>query len=294
MPEPPKLPPIATSPLSVVLLARDDAAHLEAVAASWTTFLNGLGREFELILIDDGSRDGSAERLAEIATRHPHLRIISHEEPKGEGVALAAGLAATKYPLVCYSRCEPRYQPSDLKKLLKEIDKVHIVSGFRAGLSSPAIVRVANYVYRVTCVIIFSHAPPPSPGWLGWRRLFARWLVRAGFGLRSRDIACPYRLFRREILARLPLQSRGSFAHVELLAKANFLGHLISEEVPLGDRQHPVIPEERRHESLGSVLRDAYRVFSHAEFSPVRVEPPPPANPDPQPADSQPQPSLTP
>jgi glycosyltransferase involved in cell wall biosynthesis len=296
MPELPILPPIADAPLSVVLLARDDADRLERVTSNWVTYLNGLGREFELILVEDGSRDGSGERVAEIARRHRHLLVIRHDYPKGEGAALAAGLAAARYPLVCYCRCDPRYQPSDLRRLLKEIDKVHIVSGYRAGRAPPSPVRTMGLVYRIFCTIVFSHAPAPSPGWLGWNRLFGRWLVRACFGVRSRDIACPYRLLRREILVRIPLQSGGSFAHVELLAKANFLGHLIAEEVPLGDRQHPVVAEELRHERLRDVFTDAMHVFSHAEFGPAHLEKPepPPAAPSEQPPPVVPQPSPTP
>jgi glycosyltransferase involved in cell wall biosynthesis len=270
MPELPTLSPISAAPLSVVLLARDDAAHLESVTASWVTHLNGLDREFELILVEDGSRDGSAERVAALAERFPRLRVIRHDYPRGEGVALAAGLAAAKHPLVACCRCEPRYQPSDLRKLLREIDKVHIVSGFRAGRAPPPSVRVAGLLYGIFCRVVFSHAPTPSPGWLGWRRLVGRWIVRACFGVRSRDVGCPYRLLRREILVRIPLQSRGSFARVELLAKANFLGHLIAEEVPLGDRQRPVVPEDLRHERLRDVLADARRVFSHPDFGPAR------------------------
>lgn len=271
MPEIPTLPPIADAPLSVILLARDDAAHLEKVTAGWVAFLNGLGREFELILVEDGSRDGSAELVTTLAERHPHLRVVCHELPRGEGAALTAGFAAARHPLVLCTRCEPRYQPGDAKKLLKEIDKVHLVSGFRTGLPVPYGVRLLERLQQAFSVVVFSHMPLRSPGWLGWKRQLGRWLVRVAFGVRSRDIGCPYRLLRREILARIPLQSRGSFARVELLAKANFLGHLIAEEVPLGDRRHPVLPEELRHERLRDVFADARRVFSHPDFGPVRL-----------------------
>ena len=274
MPELPTLAPIAAAPLSVVLLARDDAAHLEAVIAGWTAHLNSLGREYETILVEDGSRDGSAELLPVLSARHPRLQIVRHEFPQGEGPTLAAGLGRARYPLVLYVRCEPRYLPSDFRKLLKEIDKVHLVSGYRAGWPVPLAWSLAGGVYRSFYRLVFSHAPDPLPGWLGWRRHFGRLLVRAVFGVRCRDVACPYRLLRREILARIPLQSRGSFGHVELLAKANFLGYLMAEEVPLGDRQRPVVPEELRHERIRDVLADARRLFAHPRFGPVQLQEP--------------------
>ncbi len=296
MPAPPTLPPVADAPVSVVLLARDDAAHLEAVTAGWVTFLNGLGREFELILVEDGSRDGSAERVAALAARHPHLRVLRHDLPRGEGAALSAGLAAARHPLVCYARCEPRYHPGDLRKLLKEIDKVHLVPGYRAGRPVPRGWRLLASLCSALGRVVFSHPLTPLPGWLGWRRHLGRALVRAFFGVRSRDVGCPYRLLRREILARIPLQSRGSFAHAELLAKANFLGHLIAEEVPLGDRQHPVEPEGLRHERRRDVFADARRVFARPDFGPARPAAPaaaPAAAPEAAPG-AVPQPSPAP
>lgn len=271
MPELPNLPPIADAALSVVLLARDDADHLEAVVGRWVEFLNGLGREYELILVEDGSRDGSAQCVEATAQRHPNLRVVQHPYPAGAGVALAAGLGAARFPLVCYVRCEPRYQPADLRKLLQEIDKVHLVSGYRAGQPMPRGWRLLGTIYRAASKVVLGSAPARLPGWLGWRRHLGRLLVRILFGVRCHDVACPYRLLRRDILARMPVQSVGSFAHVELLAKANFLGHLLAEEVPLGDRQRPVRPEESR-EPFRLARADFWRLLKHPDFGPARLE----------------------
>jgi hypothetical protein len=286
MPEFPPLPPVAAEPLSVVLLARDDAAHVEAVVADWVTHLNGLDRDYEVLLVDDGSGDGTADRAAALADRFARVRLLRHDAPRGEGAALAAGVAAARFPLLCYARCEPRYRPADLSRLLKEIDRVHLASGYRAGRAVPPGWRLVGRLYRFFCRVVFSQAPPPLPGWLGWRRHAGRLLVRVLFGVRNHDVACPFRLIRREIFARIPLQSQGTFAHVEILAKANFLGHLIGEEVPLGDRSRPVVPEERTAEPPGHVFAEGYRVFSHPDFGPVTVATKPAAPPagDPPPS----------
>jgi glycosyltransferase involved in cell wall biosynthesis len=275
MPDLPPLPPVANEPLSVVLLARDDAAHVGPVVAGWVAYLNGLGREYELLLVDDGSADRTAELASELALRHGRVKLLSHREPRGEGAALATALKTARYPLLSYARCEPRYRPSDLKRLLQEIDRVHLVSGYRGGRPVPAPLRLLGHVYRGFCRVVFSHAPAPLPGWLGWRRHAGALLARVFFGVRNRDVACPYRLARRSAFARIPIQSAGSFAHVEVLAKANFLGLLLGEEVPLGDRARPVVPEEGRGDGPGRVAREAYRVFRSADFGPPgkRAEP---------------------
>jgi hypothetical protein len=157
--------------------------------------------------------------------------------------------------------------------LLKAIDAVHLVTGYRAGVPVPAGLRVLGFANRLLCRVVFSAAPPPLPGWLGWRGHAGQLLCRALFGLRTRDVVCPYRLLRRDIVARLPIQSDGPFAHIELLAKANFLGCILGEEVPLGDKGRPVPPAPRDGDPHRGFFADGRRVFNHPDFGPASVAP---------------------
>jgi glycosyltransferase involved in cell wall biosynthesis len=272
MPDVPSLPPIATEPLSVVLLARNAAGHLETVVASWVTYLNGLDRPYEICLVDDGSTDGSADLGRQLAERHGQLRFLVLPAAKGDGACLRAALAEVKHPLLFYAHCDPRYQPADLRKLLQQIDKVHIVPGYRAGRPVPSFWRALGALYRGFCRVAFGHAPEQLPGWLGWRRHLGQWLARFFFGVRTRDPGCPFRLLRRSIFVRIPIQSDGAFAHVEILAKANFLGHVLAEDVPLGERNRPVEVETTPGDRPGRVLADAWRVFNHPDFGPPRLD----------------------
>lgn len=88
MPELPRLSPIASEPLSVVLLTRNQASHLEALLAAWVTFLNGLDREFELIVVDDGSTDGTGELAEKLTAGYRRVVVRRHERAQGEGAAL--------------------------------------------------------------------------------------------------------------------------------------------------------------------------------------------------------------
>ena len=267
MPDVPSLPPIATEPLSVVLLARNAAGHLETVVASWVTYLNGLDRPYEICLVDDGSTDGSADLGRQLAERHGQLRFLVLPAAKGDGACLRAALAEVKHPLLFYAHCDPRYQPADLRKLLQQIDKVHIVPGYRAGRPVPSFWRALGALYRGFCRVAFGHAPEQLPGWLGWRRHLGQWLARFFFGVRTRDPGCPFRLLRRSIFVRIPIQSDGAFAHVEILAKANFLGCVLGEEITLGDRQRPIPLDRRRSDPVGLVLREGFRLFQNPKFS---------------------------
>jgi glycosyltransferase involved in cell wall biosynthesis len=269
MPEFVELPPIASEPLSVVLLADNDAAHLEKIVADWVTYLNGLGREYEIVLVDDGSTDATVKLITGVTDRFRRVKVLRHNERRGEGAALRTGLAAARHPLVFYTRCDPRYPPNDLRKLLAEIDKVHLIGGYRAGQPVPLFWRIVGGVERVFSRVVLSYSSPPLPGWLGWRRHAGRLLARAVFGVRNQDISCPYRLLRRDILTRMPIQSDGPFVHVEMLAKATFLSRYLGEEIPLGDRAHPFPLEVQ--ETKDGVFADARRLFQRPDFGPPKV-----------------------
>jgi glycosyltransferase involved in cell wall biosynthesis len=278
MPELPRLPPIAAEPLSVVLLARNRAGTLEATLSAWVTFLNGLDREYEVIVVDDGSSDGSGELAEKLAARYRRVVVRRHERPLGEGAALRTALSAAHHPLFFYTLADPHYQPADLGKLLRkrpdpqkpdlEIDHVHLLPAARCGSAMPWPGRILGLSWRIVCRIVFSHAPERWPGWLGWKRHAAALLARILFGIRYRDVACPFRLLRRDIFSRLPLQSDGVFVHVELLAKANYLGLMMGEEVPLEPGHYPPLTHEMSRDELQQLRADARRVIRHPQFRP--------------------------
>src|SRR4051794_18727040 len=233
MPEPPKLPPVAKQPLSLVLLARDAEGHLRDLVRKWDALLRQRGVAHEIVLVDDGSTDRTAAFSAELGTSLPALKVWRHEARRGSGAALRTGLAAARLPLVAYAPCDPAYEPAALTKLLAEIDHAHFLSGFRAGRRVPWPWRLAGKLWRLGERVVFGHSMSVClPGWLGWRRHLGAVLARVCFGVRLRAPACPFKLFRREILARAPIQSDGEFAHVELLAKINF-AICWGDEVPL-------------------------------------------------------------
>jgi glycosyltransferase involved in cell wall biosynthesis len=282
MAELPRLPPISSQPLSVVLLARNPGGHLDTVLSAWVTFLNGLDREFEVIVADDGSTDGSGERAEALAASYRRVRILRLAKAQGEGAALRAALEIAQHPLLFYTLCDPHYQPSDLGRLLRkrpdpnkpdlEIDQVHIMSAARGGARMPWLWRLTGMLWRMIFRLLFTQAPERLPGWLGWKRHLARILVRTLFGVRYHDIACPFRLHRRAIFARIPLQSDGAFVHVEILAKANYLGHIMGEEVPLEPGHDPPLQSKWSREEWEQLLTDARRVLTHPDFGYARLE----------------------
>jgi glycosyltransferase involved in cell wall biosynthesis len=251
MTEHPPREPMAQAPLSLILVASQSAVALDATLDGWHAELATLAPTHEIIIVEDAASD-SIRQLAEAWCQlHPNSRILPQSQPGGIGACLRDGLAAARYPLVAYCLGSAGYHPADLKSMLAVIDEVDLVTGIRARAGKRIRLPLKEHLYR--------------------------WLVRLVFGVRLKDVDCPFKLFRRTIFSRIPIQSAGGFVHAEILAKANFLGCLMTElpvEVDTA-APAPIDLRERRAEAL--------RVFRNADFGPTFL--PAPAE---QPSDQQP------
>jgi len=256
--------PIATSPLSIVLVAHNAEARLAQNIRGWTEVLDSLQRDYEIILVDDGSSDGTAKAGADLAAGQPRLKVLTQQSPGGFGAALRTGLTAAQHPLVCYSTCDVTYQTRQLQRLLDRIDKVDVVSGYRAGRPVPPLLRTTGFFWRWLVRIIFGIPLDPLPGWLGGKSHAYQKLIRLLFGVRLGDTDSAFKLFRREIFDKIPIQSDGEFVHAEILAKANFTGCLM-DEVALDE-----VAEWRSDPRRFSELRS---VFRQPDFGPGATKP---------------------
>jgi glycosyltransferase involved in cell wall biosynthesis len=239
-------------------------------------------RGYEILVVDDGSTDGTAALAEALAAKRPQVRILRHETRRGEGAALRTGLAAARHPLLLTGTCDRQYQPDDLPRLLTDIDKVHVAVGYRVWQPVPLPLRLLGWLYRLFIRVALAHPLEPLPGWLGWGGWAAHVRARLCLGLRVHDVLCPFRLYRRAIFDRIPIQSDGPFAQVEVLAKANFLGYVMTE-TPV--RHQPPAAASKADADAGAARRQAgadfRRVFSHPDFGPVTL--PAPDGPRPAP-----------
>jgi cellulose synthase/poly-beta-1,6-N-acetylglucosamine synthase-like glycosyltransferase len=236
-------PPIASAPLSVVLVVRDTDADCEGVVAGWMEQITDLSREYEILLVGDGSSD-EVPRLAEsLGKQYPHLKLLRNDESRGIGAALRTGLAAARHPLICYTTCDREYDPSNLKHLLQWIDQTDLVGGYRVSSSGGRARTIGELVLR--------------------------WLARILFAVRLRDPECFFLLARRSIFGRIPIQSDGPFALIEILAKANFLGCIMSEApVTFRPRDRASSPTTG---AFSQALAELCRVFFGPDFGPRDV-----------------------
>jgi putative flippase GtrA len=185
-------------------------------------------RDYEIILIDDGSRDGSGALADEYAARDRHIRAIHHPENRGYGEALKTGIRAAHMDYIFFTDADLQFDIVELNALLAHLPGPAAVIGYRAPRRDP-FMRLVN-----------------AWGWNVLNRLL--------FGLKVRDIDCAFKLFKREVVQALPLQAGGAMASAEILIRLTRAGHEV-KEVPVSHRPR------RRGSPTGAKLSVIYRAF---------------------------------
>jgi glycosyltransferase involved in cell wall biosynthesis len=230
MSEPSPRPAIATAPLSVVLIARVMDPELPARVQGWNTLFVRRGGEYEIILVVDGNgHDPATEQLPTPFANDPCIRLIQLEMSRGFGAALRTAIEAARFPLLFYTSADGQYNSEDFKLLLDQIDHVDLISGCRDANPAPFWQRGLASVWHGFLRVVMGVTPEKVRCWPGWEEHRRSWFAWAVFGLRLHDVDCAFRLFRREIFERIPIQSDSAFAQVEILAKANFLGCIMTQ-----------------------------------------------------------------
>jgi len=164
---------------SVVVPVYDERDNLEILLKSLTEVMDLLGKEYEIICVNDGSRDGSDEVLRALKRKYGQLRVVEFERNCGLTAALDAGFSMAKGDIVISMDADMQNDPRDIPKLLKEIGDYDVVCGVRSGRHDPWLrivsSRIANYVRnRIT-------------------------------GENITDVGCTLRVYKRKFLARLKL-----------------------------------------------------------------------------------------
>jgi glycosyltransferase involved in cell wall biosynthesis len=193
--------------LSYFFPAHNEEANLGALVEEALAALPTLAEEFEIIVVDDGSRDATPAIADRLAIAQPGIvRVVHHPTNLGYGAALRSGFRAARFDLVCFTDGDRQFRVADLARLtarLQAPDSPDVVAGFRLRRADPPI-----------------------------RALYARlyWLAnRVWFGLPLRDIDCACKLFRHAALEDLRVESGGAFFSAELLIKLRASGRTVVE-----------------------------------------------------------------
>lgn len=177
------------------------AALLEEALATLPRF----AEEFEVIVVDDGSSDRTADVVASYAGEGERVRLVSHDVNRGYGEALRSGLAAARGDTVFFTDADRQFHLDDIERLLEQYGRSPFVVGYRLKRNDPRHRLFVARVYHAT--------------------------LKAVFGLRVRDVDCAFKLLDRGALdaIRPQLVSRSAFISPELLIRAQMAGVTITE-----------------------------------------------------------------
>jgi len=235
----------ARQSISVVFPAFNEEHNVAKAVEQAIGFLDLLFPDWEVIVVNDGSRDQTGKIIEELAQRHERVVALHHPENRGYGAALRSGIMAAGKELIFFCDSDLQFHMNELLLLLTWIEQYDMVIGYRQRRMDP-------FYRRVNA--------------LGWKTL-----VRLLLGLRVRDIDCAFKVFRRLVFRAIEIQSVGAMVNTEILVKATRMG-LRLKEVPVthfprengtqtGAKLRVVVKAFRELFRMRFALRDVNPVF---------------------------------
>ncbi|HVZ21438.1 MAG TPA: glycosyltransferase family 2 protein [Vicinamibacterales bacterium] len=202
-------PPSGSPPsLSVFFPAYNDSGTIASMVIRAVAAASALTPDYEVIVVNDGSGDATAEIADELVrTYAPHVRAIHHQKNRGYGGALQTGVRSATKDLIFYTDGDAQYDPAELTLLWQALTaETDVVNGYKISRSDP--------LHRIVIGRLYHH------------------IVSVMFGLTLRDVDCDFRLMRRSIFDRVELRQTSGVICLEMMKKIQDAGfHVV--EVPV-------------------------------------------------------------
>jgi glycosyltransferase involved in cell wall biosynthesis len=195
--------PAKPAGLSVFFPAYNDSGTIASMVIRTVQTASKLTPDFEVIVVDDGSADGTADIADELARTYPQVRAVHHPINRDYGAALQTGFRSATKELIFYTDGDAQYDPTELTLLWERIADADLVNGYKISRADP--------VHRIFIGRLYHH------------------VVSLMFGLTLRDVDCDFRLMRRTIFERINLEKTSGIICVEMMKKIQDAGFRIVE-----------------------------------------------------------------
>ena len=191
--------------ISVFFPAYNEESNIKKVVLLTQSILENIAKKYEIIIIDDGSKDKTSEEVNKI--KNNKIRLIKHDKNKGYGAALASGFYNSKYELIAFTDADGQFDFSEIKNFVSKQKETNadLVIGYY-------IKRRVSFIRKLNTLL--------------WQLI-----VRILFSLKVKDIDCGFKLIKKSVIEKIPkLESqRGAFISTEFLVKAKLTGFKIIE-----------------------------------------------------------------
>ncbi|MDP3941765.1 MAG: glycosyltransferase family 2 protein, partial [bacterium] len=185
----------------------NDWGTIGSLVATLDSVLQQVAKEYEIIIVDDGSEEKSREVLKMLKKKFSKLRIITHKKNLGYGGAVKTGIKASKLEWIFYTDGDAQYDPRELKTLVEKMRPgTDIVNGYKIKRSDPLHRVIAGRIYH--------------------------YIVKILFNVPIRDTDCDFRLMRKSIFDQVVLEANSGLICAELIKKIADFGYKF-QEVPV-------------------------------------------------------------
>jgi glycosyltransferase involved in cell wall biosynthesis len=189
--------------LSVFLPSHNEEANVERVVGGYLAALPQFAQRYEVIVVNDGSRDRTGAIAERLAADDSHVRVVHHEVNRGYGDAVTSGIRAARLPYVLLSDGDGQFDPNELGKLVAFVPEYDVVVGRRVHRADRLMRKLNGEAWTL--------------------------LMRMLLGVGIHDIDCGFKLFKRELLDRIELRARGAMISTELMMRLAGLGARVRE-----------------------------------------------------------------
>jgi len=180
--------------LSIVLPAYNEEANIERAVRGAASAAEALVPDYEVVVVNDGSRDGTGAVLGGLAAAFgPRLVVVDLPENLGYGAALKVGFRTARGALVFYTDSDNQFDLTELRDFLPLMAECDAALGYRRDRKDTALRRFVSSGFN----------------FLAW----------AAFGVRVRDMNCSFKLFRGDLIRSLPIESTDFFVDTEIVAR---------------------------------------------------------------------------
>ncbi|MEE2751576.1 MAG: glycosyltransferase family 2 protein [Myxococcota bacterium] len=189
--------------LSVIFPAFNEVGNIELAVATSDSVLSRLDLEYEIVVVDDGSNDGTREQLEALCEKYARVRAVHHPTNRGYGAALKSGITAARFEHIFFTDADLQFDIEEISRLIRFADRYDVIAGYRQRRSDPWIRRTNAWAWGV--------------------------LVGGLFDLGVRDVDCAFKIFHRRVFERIPICSVGAFVNTEILVRARAAGFAVHQ-----------------------------------------------------------------
>jgi len=227
---------------SVFFPCYNEEENVEKTTRAALTAFERITDDFEVIIVNDGSKDRTAEIADRLAAQDPRVRAVHNYPNLGYGGALQRGIRESRKEWIFYTDGDGQFDFEEIDLLLPLMEKFDIASAYRLNRQDSVARKINAFCWST--------------------------LVNIVFGLRLRDIDCAFKIFPRKLFDEIDMKSMGALIDTEILARAKRLGYTVGQ---VGVHHYPRPAGEQSGANLGVILR-AFKELFHlrAEINATR------------------------